>query len=308
MFEYDVIIPVYKPDSEFKKMIQALARQTWKARKIILVNTDKSCFDAAYDEEDVQKWADHIELHHVTKAEFDHGATRNYGVSLGNSDFFVCMTDDAIPADDYLMEHLLSRFLDESVGIAYARQLPREDCGIIERYTRTFNYPEQSSVKSAEDLATIGIKAFFASNVCAAYRRKYFKELGGFPEHTIFNEDMIYARHLIDAGYRIAYEAGARVIHSHNYSGFQQFHRNFDLGVSHGEYPEVFGNVKTQSEGIRLVKQTGKYVCGIGKPWLLIKLIWQSGWKFLGYSLGKRFQKLPRGVVIKCSMNKKYWK
>ena len=33
-----------------------------------------------------------------------------------------------------------------------------------------------------------------------------------------------------------AYAADAKVIHSHNYSGWQQFTRNFDLGVSHVQY------------------------------------------------------------------------
>lgn len=308
MIKYDVIIPVYKPDEKLKELLLALQKQTWKAEKIILINTEKKFFTDVFDENEVMQWAEHIEIHHITEAQFDHGATRNYGASLGSSAFFVCMTDDAVPYDDQLMEHLLSPFADDTVGISYARQLPSEGCGVLESYTRQFNYPPESCLKSAKDLPVMGIKTFFASNVCAAYRRKWFEEKKGFPEHTIFNEDMIYARHLIDDGYRIAYAAEAKVIHSHQYSAWQQFHRNFDLGVSHAEYPEVFGNVKTQSEGMRLVRQTGAYVCRIGRPWLMVKLIWQSGWKYMGYFLGKRFQKLPLSWVIACSMNKKYWK
>lgn len=308
MLNYDVIIPVYKPDLKLKRILQALQKQTWKAQRIILINTEKKFFDAVFDEKEVLQWADHVELHHIAEAEFDHGATRNLGASVSTADFFVCMTDDAIPYDAELMEHLLSAFMDDTVGISYARQMPDENCGILEKYTRDFNYPEKSFLKSAEDLQNMGIKAFFASNVCAAYRKTYFEELKGFEDHTIFNEDMIYARHLIDAGYRIAYVALAKVIHSHNYSGLQQLRRNFDLGVSHADHPEVFGNVKTQSEGIRLVKQTGSYVCRIGKPWLLFKLFWHSGCKYLGYLLGKHYRRLPGKLVVLCSMNKKYWK
>lgn len=66
-----------------------------------------------------------------------------------------------------------------------------------------------------------------------------FDALGGFVAHTIFNEDMIYARKVLNEGYGIAYAAEAKVEHSHNYSGIQQFHRNFDLGVSHAQYPEI---------------------------------------------------------------------
>ena len=59
-----------------------------------------------------------------------------------------------------------------------------------------------------------------------------YEALGGFSRRTIFNEDMILAGQMVQAGYKVAYAAEARVIHSHNYSGLQQFHRNFDLAVS----------------------------------------------------------------------------
>lgn len=101
----------------------------------------------------------------------------------------------------------------------------------------------------------LGIKTYFCSNVCAAYKRDIFEQLGGFVNHTIFNEDMIYAAGVIQAGYAIAYAADAKVIHSHNYSGWQQFTRNFDLGVSHVQYPAVFDGVPPEGEGMKLVKR-----------------------------------------------------
>ena len=81
--------------------------------------------------------------------------------------------------------------------------------------------------------------------------------------HTIFNEDMIYAAGVIQAGYAIAYAADAKVIHSHNYSGWQQFTRNFDLGVSHVQYPAVFDGVPPEGEGMKLVKKTAVYLAKI---------------------------------------------
>ena len=48
---------------------------------------------------------------------------------------------------------------------------------------------------------------------------------GGFEDPTIFNEDMIFAGKRILAGDKVAYVAEAKVIHSHNYTGSQQFHR-----------------------------------------------------------------------------------
>ena len=67
-------------------------------------------------------------------------------------------------------------------------------------------------------------------------------------------------------GYAVAYAADAKVIHSHNYSCMQQFHRNFDLGVSQAEHPEVFEGIKSESEGIKLVKQTAAHLFSALRP------------------------------------------
>lgn len=308
MTRVDVIIPVYQPGERFGRLLEMLHRQTVKPHKIILINTQREYFEEFDKERHLLETYQELEVRHILKEEFDHGRTRNFGVTLSESPFFVMMTDDALPKDEKLLEHLLAAFEDKDVGMAYARQLPAEDCGVLESYTRSFNYPEVPMMKSKEELGSMGIKAFFASNVCAAYRREVFDGLSGFVEHAIFNEDMIYARRLIDRGYRIAYVPRACVLHSHNYSGLKQLQRNFDLGVSHAEHPEIFAGLSTESEGIRLVRKTCGYLIRIKKPLLIIKLIWQSGCKYMGYFLGKHYKKLPRKLVYCCSMNREYWK
>ncbi len=304
----DVIIPVYKPSEDFPRLLEMLQKQTVSVGKMIVINTERQFWDEAVDERELQEKYSNLVMKHIKKQEFDHGGTRNLGVSLADSPYFVMLTDDAMPCDEYLLQHLLAPFSDPRIKMTYGRQLPSKECGILEEYTRGFNYPENSRKKFAEDIKDMGIKAFFASNVCAAYNRKVFEELGGFISHTIFNEDMIYARKLLDAGYGIGYAADACVIHSHNYSGVQQFHRNFDLGVSHGEHPEVFGGIATESEGIKMVKKTCSYLIKEGRALLIGKLFWQSGCKYAGFFLGKRFKKLPVALVKACSMNKDYWK
>ena len=194
------------------------------------------------------------------------------------------------------------------MAAAYARQLPNENCNLTERYVRSFNYPEQSCVKSLEDLPKLGIKTYFCSNVCAAYRREVYEELGGFVHHTIFNEDMIYAAGAMKAGWKIAYAADARVIHSHNYTNKQQFHRNFDLGVSQAQHPEVFSGVASESEGKKMVLQTAKYLWGNKMAHKIPALLMQSISKYAGYLLGKRYESLPRSWVLAFSDNKEYWK
>ena len=301
--EVDVLIPVYRPDGKLTELLKRLKMQNYPIHRVILMNTEEKHFPA----ELTGIW-DRVEVYHLAKEEFDHGGTRDRGVRMSTADLVVCMTQDAMPADETLIEELVKPFDDPEVWAAYARQLPNEDCREVEKYTRSFNYPEQSMVKTKEDLDRLGIKTFFCSNVCAAWRREKYLELGGFVKHTIFNEDMILAGTMIKQGGKIAYCAKAKVIHSHNYSAFQQFHRNFDLAVSQTMYPEVFGDIRSESEGIKLVKKSLSYCIKIGKPWLMIQVVTQSAGKLLGYKMGQRYRSLPMWLILRCTMSPSFWR
>ena len=300
----DVIIPTYKPGIEFEKLIGRLQNQEYPIHKIIIINTRTDIFPEELDRSNYE-----IEITHIEPDQFDHGGTRNMGAGMSDADIVVYMTQDAIPVDEKLIGTFAKIFEENpDIGIAYGRQLPREECNIIERYTRRFNYPEKSLIKTKEDLPRLGIKTFFCSDVCAAYRRNYLLSAGGFEDPTIFNEDMIFAGKRIYAGDKVAYVAEAKVIHSHNYTGRQQFHRNFDLAVSQAQHPEVFEGVPSEGEGIRMVKATAKYLLRNGYPWKVFTLVYQSGCKYIGYFLGKRYEKLPMWLILKCTSSKKYWK
>ncbi len=299
----DVIIPVYHPGKEFSVLLERLTEQTAAIHRIIAMNTEEN-----YWNKELEQKYPLLEVHHLKKSEFDHGGTRAWAAELSDAEIMVFMTQDAVPADRNLIENLVKALEKEKmIAAAYARQLPNEMCSFAERYTRSFNYPEKSYVRTQRDLSSYGIKTFFCSNVCAAYKKEIYQELGGFVRKTIFNEDMIYAGKLIQMGYGIAYAADAKVIHSHNYSCMQQFHRNFDLGVSQAEHPEIFAGVPSEGEGIKLVKKTINYLIQKRKIWMIPGVILQSGCKYAGYLSGKNYRKLPRKMILWCTMNREYW-
>ena len=299
----DVIIPTYRPGKEFRLLLERLKQQSVPVRRVVIINTEKKFWDSRWEQE-----FPFTEVHHIKKEEFDHGGTRRKAAELTDAEIMVFMTQDALPADRDLIRNLTAPLKEPETAAAYARQLPNASCSFVERYTRSFNYPDKSSVKSREDLPVYGIKTFFCSNVCAAYRKDVYESLGGFTGHTIFNEDMIYAFAVIQHGYWIAYAADAKVIHSHNYTCMQQFRRNFDLGVSQAEYPEVFQTASSESEGIRLVKKTFRYLCVNGRRRLIPGFVLQSGFKYAGYLAGKNYRRMPARMVRWCSMNKDYWR
>ena len=308
MRKIDIIIPVYKPDKKFLALVDKLEHQTVAVNKIINMNTERQYFDRLVKGTSFFEKYQNVCVINLKKEDFDHGLTRRQGVEQSDAQVFVMMTMDAMPVDGDLVEKLTAPLEKGDVAVSYGRQMAGKNSGEIERYTRKFNYPGKGCEKSAKDVEKLGIKAFFCSNVCAAYRRDIYDRLGGFVSRTIFNEDMIYAAGAIKAGYKIVYAADAKVVHCHNYTYRQQFRRNFDLGVSQADHPEVFAAVSSEGEGAALIRKTTVHLWKSGKKRLIPGLYISSCFKYAGYLLGKHYKGLPKCLVLKCTMSEEYWK
>ena len=308
MRKIDIIIPVYKPDQKFLALVDKLEHQTVAVNKIIIMNTERQYFDRLVKGTSFFEKYQNVCVINLKKEDFDHGLTRRQGVEQSDAQVFVMMTMDAMPVDGDLVEKLTAPLEKGDVAVSYGRQMAGKNSGEIERYTRKFNYPGKGCEKSAKDVEKLGIKAFFCSNVCAAYRRDIYDRLGGFVSRTIFNEDMIYAAGAIKAGYKIVYAADAKVVHCHNYTYRQQFRRNFDLGVSQADHPEVFAAVSSEGEGAALIRKTTVHLWKSGIKRLIPGLYISSCFKYAGYFLGKHYKGLPKCLVLKCTMSEEYWK
>lgn len=310
MGNVDVVIPVYKPDKKLQMVISRLMGQTIVPSNIFLIHTRSSEDDWHTEQllQEVQTEYSAVQVVSIAQEEFDHGGTRDMAMHLCKSQYVLMMTQDAMPKNGKLIETLRNA-QGEKISVVFARQEPAKDCRIIERYTRTFNYPAEShSAMEKAAQTNNGIKSIFCSDVCAMYDRIAYEEVGGFPGKVIFNEDEIFAAKSLKAGYDIRYEAQAVVIHSHNYSGVQYFKRYFDLGVSQADFSYIFNEYHAEDEGIRLVKQTFRYLMKRKSYFDIPVLFYHSGMKLIGMKLGKMYRKLPDKIIMKCTSNKAYWK
>ena len=299
----DAVIPAYKPGRDLRELVEKLLDQTVRLGRIIIINTDREYFD-----EKEYLIAPAVEVVHITRHEFDHAGTRDMGLRMSDADYVLFMTMDAIPKDNYLVEKLLSGFRRaDNIAVSYARQLPKKDCNRIEQITREFNYPAQSRVQTSDDIKELGIKAYFCSDVCAMYNTSIYRSLGGFKAPAIFNEDMVYAAGALDAGYAVSYCADALVYHSHNYTGRQYYRRNFDLGVSQADHPEIFERFNVKGTGMQLVRKSLAQICRSGTPADIIRLVYYGGMKYLGFRKGKNYRKLSLKSCLKHTSDKEYW-
>lgn len=314
--KYSVIILTHLPHDELIVSIKNLLAQSIKPEKIIIYNTNLIKFfkhiknrlefeKLLYDNKKC------IKLIHIDELDFDHGKTRNDAMRLVNTDYALFLTDDAIPYDNYLSENLLNAFKkyddDTLVAVAYARQIAKENATLKEKYTREYNYPDYDIIKDKSNEVKLGIKNYFCSNVCAMYDRNIFNKLLGFEENIILNEDTFYAYKAINEGYKIVYSSKALVSHSHNYSYKDQFSRNFDIGVSQAEKYDIFKNIPSYNEGIKLIK----YVCikllkGLHFV-LVFDFLIECFYRFLGFKKGMNFRSLKKEECIKYASNKNYF-
>ena len=248
------------------------------------------------------------EVHEISRSDFNHATTRNLALQK-EADFYLFMTQDALPCDDKLIENLLKPFDDEDVVVSYARQIPYEDADPIEKFARETNYPSVSVVKSKESLKKMGIKTFFCSNSCAMYRASYFKEKGGFTEGLIMNEDMEFAARAVLEGKKVAYAAEAKVWHSHRYTVKDLFKRYFDIGIffktNEWIQDEVDNYVSTESTGIRQATKELAYLWE-NAPLFIPKSVLFSLTKYIAYKLGYYYDRLPRFLVKKFSLHQNF--
>ncbi len=303
MSKLGLIVPTLNAGDLWKRWLAAFDEQTRKPDYRLVIDS------SSHDETAARARAHGFDVRVIAKAEFNHGGTRQLGISmLPESEIVVFLTQDALLATADAIERLLLAFADERVGAAYGRQLPHTNAGPIGAHARLFNYPPMSQVRVLEDRKRLGIKTAFISNSFAAYRRSALIEAGGFPTDTIMNEDTFAVGKMLLAGWKVAYCADAQVYHSHDYHYRDEFKRYFDIGVFHARTPwlqQTFG--KAAGEGRRFVTSELLFL-GKRAPWLIPSALLRTGLKWLGFRLGSSLlEALPLFIRRRFSLHHRYW-
>lgn len=247
--EISVIIPTLNAEHEIDGLLIALEHQSIQPVEILIV-------DSASEDKTIELVRQHkiVRLLEIDRRDFNHGTTRDMALRESRGDFVCFLTQDAVPVSDDYLKRLVAPMVDDSdIALVSGRQLPKADARRFEQLVRDFNYPDTPSVRSKGDLKKFGIKTFFASDTCSAYRRSAYLECGGF-DHVNTNEDMLMAAKFIASGMKVAYEPRAEVYHSHNLTPVQQFARNRAVGFFLETHTDELMHASEIGEGGRLVK------------------------------------------------------
>jgi len=297
-----LVIPTYNGARFWECLRRAVDQQGFESRQVLVVDssstdgTDRLAEEAGY------------RVVRIPKNNFRHGATRQMAVSrMRWAETIVFLTQDAIPCGDRCILNLLAAFADPKIGAAYGRQLPRPEANPIEAHARFFNYPAVSNQRSFASREMLGFRATFFSNSFAAYRRSALEQVGGFPNVIVSEEVSVVARMLM-AGWDLAYQADAEVVHSHPMGLRAEFSRYFDIAVHHSREDWIlkkFGTVR--GEGWLYILSEFRYLMNHA-PHLVPLAALKNTTKWLAYQTGLREKHLPLWTKRMLSAQKAFWR
>ena len=251
-----------------------------------------------------------IRTYRIPPQDFNHGETRNLGARLASptSSYLVYLTQDATPLEHWLDCLIRPLQANSQVAGTFSRHVPRPTCSpSMARLMSTEWEQAGTSERVVKRVADLDVyernQAYFAyfSNTSSAIRSVVWEE---HPFRSMqFAEDTEWADRVLRAGYTLIYEPSSRVLHSHDYSIWQQFAQNVDHARamkqihSPPEYASFhpLRTLRQVSEGIR---KDWRYISGLEistrrkARWYLHAPLWQLA-TAAGVHAGTHADRLP---------------
>ena len=213
-----VVISTKNAGEEFASTLEIIRSQTNIESEIIVV--DSGSTDSTV--ELARRFGANV--FQVAPESFDHGRTRNFGLSQASGEFCVLLSQDAVPVGETWLSTLLEPFSDDQVAGVSACMIPREDADPMGRWETEShrelmgNFVQNYRVQPWDCFSSLTreerLRVTCFNNVCSVLRRGIWEELPFRPGS--FAEDMGWAVQALAAGHGVAYNPRARVVHSHN--------------------------------------------------------------------------------------------
>ncbi len=276
----DIICPLYNAEEYIYNLNRSLLKQ-----KNVNINKIKYVLTKCNDDSEKILKSNKLNYTLINKLDFSHSLTRETEAKKSKADIIVFITQDIVIESDFWLYNLVKPIIAGEVEATYSRQITKYDN--IEKYTREFNYPENSFIKSNEDIVKMGLKTFFSSDASAAIRRDIFTKLNGYDGKKLpISEDMYFSYKLIMNGYKIKYCADSVVYHSHNFSLKEIYDRYKLTGkfFKENNYLDQYG---TNKSGGGLAKYILKRAIQDKNIKVLIRFVPDMAARYIGMKVGK---------------------
>ena len=276
----DIICPLYNAENYIERLHASLIKQeNVEINEIKYILTES----ADHTEEKLREYK--VKYRKIKKEEFSHSLTREEEAFNSKADIVVFITQDIeIRREDWLYK-LTKDIQNGKVQASYSRQLCNNNT--IEKYTREYNYPENSKIISEKDIKNLGLRAFFFSDASSAIKKETFIILNGYDGKKLpINEDMYIAYKLITNGYKIKYCADSEIIHSHKFTLKQYYNRYKDIGRFF-KGNSYLNHYKITQTGGDMAKYILKRAVQDKNITVLLKYIFNMAVRLIGMKIGK---------------------
>ena len=250
MIDIDIVCPVYKGFHYLEPLYKSFFTQkNVNIKNVVFAITDSQDEEMEKIREFVKK--NDIKYFEVSKEDFSHSLTREKAIrEYCTSKCVVMLSQDVKLTNDEVFYNLVKDIDSGNTVYNFARQICTNKS--IEKYIRKKNYPNESYYVTKDDITSMQLMAFFASDACSAYNRDIFISIGGYGGYDVMmGEDMLYSKIILDAGHKKKYCADAVVEHSHKYTLKQLYKRYYDTGIFHSKV-KVFNSYKSTDSGVKL--------------------------------------------------------
>ena len=236
-----VVIPTFNAGPGFEELLQKLDAQEGDFELEVVI------VDSGSTDGTVELAARYgAVLHSVSKAGFNHGATRDLGISHSSGEYVALTVQDAVPLDERWLDAMVENLhKDGRIAAVYGRHLPRPDASVMTRALvgnlavadterREQEIQDRAQYRSLPPAKRRRVAAF--DNVSSCLRRSVWEEIP-FGEAD-FAEDLRWGKKVVEAGCTIVYEPRSVVVHSHERGALYDLRRHY---VDQLVIDELFG-------------------------------------------------------------------
>jgi 2-desacetyl-2-hydroxyethyl bacteriochlorophyllide A dehydrogenase len=201
--ETSIVIRTFNEERDLPRLFEAIQGQRYKDFEVIDVDS------GSYDRTTAIAQEYGARLLRISPRDFTFGYSLNVGVEAALRRFIVLVSAHTEPHDDLWLENLIAPLRSEGVAMVYGRQYgtAKSKFGELRDLARTFG-PERKVMAPPK---------FFANNANSALLKELWE---GHPFDEILpgQEDIEWAKHWMERGYKVIYEPASGIYHKHDES------------------------------------------------------------------------------------------
>lgn len=231
-----VIIPTKNGGPQLRRLLPRILDQEWAGLVEIVA------VDSGSDDDSLDVLASfEATVVDLAPDDFNHGSARNLGARFARGDTLVFLTQSALPDGSRWLAPLVEALDgDRQIAGACSRVVPLADADLLTRRDGLQD-PSASSEPTVRGGAAAGehlslppheLRLFINFHTVSAAIRPSVLARIPFARVVTIGEDLLWAKRVLEAGYKICHEPASVVEHSHCYSLTELLQRNYDDAVA----------------------------------------------------------------------------